>query len=155
MSGLRLASLLALLGACSAFTLSRSGLPQRVTRTGGVVRMGWFDKEPVDPRDKLNPSGSYGNPGKAKRAAPPTQSRNRFGGKSAGNAGRSDFMDISNQDDASYLPDSAKNFLFNREKGNSDLSISPDVEGLIALQGVFFGVVLLPAILIAVYFASQ
>ena len=64
-------------------------------------------------------------------------------------------MDISNQDDASYLPDSAKNFLFNREKGNSDLSISPDVEGLIALQGVFFGVVLLPAILIAVYFASQ
>ena len=29
-----------------------------------VVRQGWFDKESGDPRDKLNPSGSYGNPGK-------------------------------------------------------------------------------------------
>lgn len=75
-------------------------------------------------------------------AAQTAQPTNRYGKKSAGNLGRDDFMDITDQEDAGFLPDFAKSMFYDNTIGGPQ----KDLEVVVRLQLFFAFFVLGPAI---------
>lgn len=69
-----------------------------------------------------------------------TNKVNKFGNKSAGNLGQRDFVDISDQDEAGFLPDFVANFFYDKSVGGPQR----DLESVIAVQLFFATFVIVP-----------
>ncbi len=73
------------------------------------------------------------------------------GKKGGGNYGRSDYADVTDQDEASFLPDWLAGFFYDKSVGGPQR----DVESIVATQLFFATFVLTPAVLGAFYYANN
>uniref|UniRef100_A0A7S2DCG7 Uncharacterized protein n=1 Tax=Octactis speculum TaxID=3111310 RepID=A0A7S2DCG7_9STRA len=152
----------------SAFQLTAGDCGRgRELRAKGSFFDQYYDR--TTSSEELNPQGTYGNPAPQKKAlgAPPQpkparrgrvpraskasakrpgvavgQPVNKYGKKSAGNLGRDDFMDITDQEDAGFLPDFAKSMFYDNTVGGPQ----KDLEVVVRLQLFFAFFVLGPAV---------
>mmetsp|Transcript_11178 Transcript_11178/g.32106 ORF Transcript_11178/g.32106 Transcript_11178/m.32106 type:complete len:158 (-) Transcript_11178:1556-2029(-) len=149
MAVLFLVSLLLVAGS-EAFTAVPSGATLRLAPERGLPRRDLFGLGKTQVEEEVPPPGRRGRRGGRNDAKPQPQKQEKkrdwrfrpMEREQVQNLGRSDFMDVSDQMDAGFLPDWAKSFATDKAVGGPQRTL----ESVIAVQLVFAFAVLLPAV---------